>query len=147
MVHFMEKNTFDLQAFLAYSLNQAAEEVSLGFKTIYKERYGMLRTEWRVLFHLGTYGSLTAKNICNRSKIHKTKVSRAVSALASRNYLMREELESDRRHELLSLTVQGRRVFEDLRDMAQQYDAEVTSQFTAEELETLHRCLRRLAKF
>ena len=143
----MEKNTFDLQGFLAYALNQAAEEVSLGFKTIYKERYGMLRTEWRVLFHLGTYGSLTAKEICSRSKIHKTKVSRAVSALENRSYLKREQMKTDRRHELLSLTAKGQAVFEDLRTTAQQYDAKVAKQFTSDELETLHRCLRRLAKF
>ena len=46
-------DTFDLQLFLPYLLNQAAEESSLSFQRVYKDRYGMLRTEWRVLFHLG----------------------------------------------------------------------------------------------
>ena len=44
-------DTFDLQLFLPYLLNQAAEESSLSFQRVYKDRYGMLRTEWRVLFH------------------------------------------------------------------------------------------------
>ena len=72
---------FDLKDFLPYLLNQAAEEASLGFQVLYKERYGMLRTEWRVLFHLGRYGDMTAKEICDRARTHKTKVSRAVAAL------------------------------------------------------------------
>ena len=63
-----KKDDFDLQNFLPYLLNQAAEESSLAFQNIYKDRYGMLRTEWRVLFHLGIYGRLTAKEICERSK-------------------------------------------------------------------------------
>ncbi|NDH26495.1 MAG: MarR family transcriptional regulator, partial [Rhodobacteraceae bacterium] len=46
---------FDIRQFIPYLLNQAAEESSLAFQRIYKDRYGMLRGEWRVLFHLGIY--------------------------------------------------------------------------------------------
>ena len=42
-----------MQDFLPYLLNHAAEEVGQGFGRIYQDRYGMLRTEWRVLAHLG----------------------------------------------------------------------------------------------
>ena len=52
----METDEFQLQQFLPYLLNQAAEVSSLEFQQIYKDRYGMLRTEWRVLFHLCLYG-------------------------------------------------------------------------------------------
>jgi len=54
-----QKDAFDLQDFLPYLLNQAADASSLGFQKYYKDRYGMLRTEWRVLFHLGRYGAMT----------------------------------------------------------------------------------------
>jgi len=80
---------FDLIHFLPYILNQAAEASSLGFQQVYKQRYGMLRTEWRVLFHLGRYGEMTAKDICERARIHKTKISRAVKALEDRRFLVR----------------------------------------------------------
>ena len=40
-----KKDDFELQNFLPYLLNQAAEESSLAFQSIYKDRYGMLRTE------------------------------------------------------------------------------------------------------
>ena len=96
-----EKDDFDLQLFLPYLLNQAAEAASLAFTQIYKNRYGMLRTEWRVLFHLGIYGTLTAKEIGERARSHKTKISRAVAALEKRRYLKRTRLESDRRVEAL----------------------------------------------
>ena len=54
----------ELSHFLPYLLNQAAEVVSQDFQPNYKNRYGMLRTEWRVLFHLGRLGEMTATQIC-----------------------------------------------------------------------------------
>ena len=84
-----ENNAFDLQEFLPYLLNQAAEASSLEFQQLYKDRYGMLRAEWRVLFHLGLYGSMTAGEIGRRARVHKTKISRAVHRLAERRFLTR----------------------------------------------------------
>ncbi|MFL3647262.1 MAG: hypothetical protein ACJ04O_12475, partial [Cellvibrionales bacterium] len=63
-----DSNNFDLQAFLPYLLNQAAEASSLSFQRVYQERYGMLRGEWRVLFHLGIFGQMTARDIGVRGK-------------------------------------------------------------------------------
>ena len=83
-------DTFDLSDFLPYLLNQAAEASSLEFQQLYKDRYGILRTEWRVLFHLGIYGRMTAREICDRTAMHKTKISRAVQKLADRRFLTRD---------------------------------------------------------
>ena len=85
-----DREHFDLADFLPYLLNQAAEASSRQFQDHYRKKYGMLRTEWRVLFHLGRYGKLTAKEISARAAIHKTKISRAVAALQSKRYLHRE---------------------------------------------------------
>jgi DNA-binding MarR family transcriptional regulator len=136
---------FDLKDFTPYLLNLAAETSSAGFQTYYKDRYGMLRTEWRVLFHLGRYGSLTAKEICERARIHKTKVSRAVSALESKRMLLRKPHVADRRLETLRLTAEGQRVFEDLYKEAARFEDDMMSGFNAEERAILHKCLTRIA--
>ena len=138
---------FDLLDFLPYLLNLAAEEASLGFQTLYKTRYGMLRTEWRVLFHLGRYGDMTAKDICDRARLHKTKVSRAVKALEARRYLTRRELPQDRRNEVLSLTRTGQVLYRDLSISARDYDAVLVRPLSAEENRVLRRCLKKLAGF
>ena len=57
---------FDIQDFLPYLLNRAAEKASSGFQQEYKSKYGMLLTEWRVVFHLGRYGKMTAIDICKK---------------------------------------------------------------------------------
>ena len=138
-------NDFDLQDFLPYLMNQAAEALSLDFQRHYKGKYGMLRTEWRVLFHLGRYGEMTAKDICDRARLHKTKVSRAVAALDAKRYLRRREVEHDRRHAALSLTPLGDRVFADLSAIAQEFDARVRADMTREEALIFHRCLVRIS--
>lgn len=139
-----EKNSFDLQLFLPYLLNQAAEASSLGFQKTYKSRYGMLRTEWRVLFHLGLYGRMRAQDIVARASIHKTKVSRAVQALEERRFLKREQDQEDRRREHLELTKIGRRAYEDLYQVAQDFEAKLTTEMTTEELAELRRLLKLL---
>ncbi len=142
----MNTDDFDLGDFLPYALNQAAEATSLAFQRHYKERYGMLRTEWRVLFHLGRYGAMTAKAICDRASLHKTKVSRAVRALERKRFLCREVLEDDRRQEVLSLTRLGQGVYDDLFKVAMAYDAELGTHFTPEERAVLRRCLKKIAR-
>lgn len=141
-----ETEDFDLRDFMPYLLNQAAEAMSRDFEVIYRGRYGMLRTEWRVVFHLGRYGALTAKDICDRARIHKTKVSRAVRALETKRYLKREQLADDRRHERLSLTTNGQRVFEDLVKEARHYDKEVMSRFSPEDSAQIRKILIRIAQ-
>ncbi|MCG7522166.1 MarR family winged helix-turn-helix transcriptional regulator [Ruegeria sp. Ofav3-42] len=140
-----QKDDFCPQDFLPYLLNRAAEESSLEFQQAYRDRYGMLRTEWRVLFHLGNYGEMTAKEIGERARIHKTKISRAVSKLEQRRYLTRTRSPSDRRVEYLTLTPLGQTVYLDLRETAKQYDAKLAGMFPHEETALLRKMLRRLA--
>jgi DNA-binding MarR family transcriptional regulator len=137
---------FDPRDFLPYLLNMAAEESSLQFQAVYKARYGMLRTEWRVLFHLGRYGDMTAKEVCDRARIHKTKVSRAVAKLEERRFLKRTEVEADRRHAMLRLTSSGQSAYKDLSETAHAYDRVLSADFTAEEQVVFRKCLRHVAR-
>ena len=140
-----QKDDFKLQDFLPYLLNQAAEESSLAFQQVYKDRYGMLRTEWRVLFHLGIYGQMSAKDIGTRTKMHKTKISRAVAKLESRRMLTRQRDDADRRLEYLTLTHIGQAAYVDLRGVAQSYDAGLAEQFSEQDITKLRQMLRHLA--
>lgn len=140
-----EKDDFDLQLFLPYLLNQAAEVSSIGFQQIYKDRYGMLRTDWRVLFHLGLYGRMTARDIGRVAKVHKTKISRAVASLEARRFLTRQEDAADRRVEHLMLTPAGQAAYRDLHDVARRYDAALVADLAPEEVAVLRRVLTHLA--
>lgn len=103
----------NLAEFLPYLLFRAAEQTSRDFQKRYQARFGMLRTEWRVLFHLGM-GLETAKQICEVAGLHKTKVSRAVQALEDKRFLRRTKNPEDRRSENLELTKQGQSALREL---------------------------------
>ncbi|MEM6760381.1 MAG: MarR family transcriptional regulator [Pseudomonadota bacterium] len=138
-------SNFDLEQFLPYLLNQAAEASSLAFQQVYKDRYGMLRNEWRVLFHLGQFGPMTASAISARARLHKTKISRAVAKLEARRYLARTRDEDDRRVEHLQLTAAGRAAFDDLRAVAERYDAQLLAGLSAAQSRALKAHLTTLA--
>ena len=137
-------DTFDLRLFLPYLLNQAAEQSSLSFQDFYKERYGMLRTEWRVMFHLGIFGAMTARDIGMRSNIHKTKISRAVQKLTNKRFISRRRNTDDLRQESLQLTASGRAAYVKLRKKAEQYQTDLSAEFSAEEFALLQNMLKRL---
>ncbi|UWQ95449.1 MarR family winged helix-turn-helix transcriptional regulator [Rhodobacteraceae bacterium M385] len=142
----MTEQAFHPSRFLPYLLNQAAEASSREFQAYYRSRYGMLRTEWRVLFHLGCYGELSAKQICERASIHKTKVSRAVAALTEKRFLTRRPSDADRRIEVLSLTPAGNTAFEDLCRAAEGFDAKLVARLDPAEMDALRRALLVLSK-
>ena len=119
----------ELERFLPYRLNVLAEAVSQALARIYGERYGIGVPEWRVLATLGQYERMTAKAIGAHSRMHKTKVSRAVAGLEARGFLARVANADDRREAFLALTAAGRRAYRDLAprmlDVAQRLEGEL----------------------
>jgi DNA-binding MarR family transcriptional regulator len=139
-------NRFDLDEFLPYLLNQAAEATSHEFQSTYRDRYGFTRTQWRVLANLGKFGAMTARDICAISHIEKTKVSRAVSALEQVEMLSRTPSEKDRRAEVLALTPQGQSVFAELGELAEDFDRRLRATLGQKAAEKLVSVLRQLAE-
>jgi DNA-binding MarR family transcriptional regulator len=133
-----------LENFLPYRLNRLSETMSLQVRPIYRDMFGMTRPEWRVLAALGELGTATATQIGGHSAQHKTKVSRAVYALEKRRWLKRTADPKDRRAELLTLTVAGRRAFEDLIPPLSEREAALLSEMSEEDRAALKQGLAAL---
>ncbi|ATX64634.1 MarR family winged helix-turn-helix transcriptional regulator [Roseinatronobacter bogoriensis] len=138
------QQVFDLECFLPYLLNQAAEASSRSFATVYREEFGMTRTQWRVMANLGKFGGMTASEICQISHIEKTKVSRAVGQLQEIGYLMRSRAKDDKRRENLSLTPSGQEVFRKLGARGLAYQAQLAAALGAERLAQLEAMLQEV---
>ena len=132
---------FDLQEFLPYLLNQAAEAASHGFQDIYRDHFAMTRTQWRVMANLGKFGGMTARDICAISHIEKTKVSRAVAHMEREGLLARSPSDTDGRAEILSLTEKGQTAFADLGQRALNYDQALRKELGAKATKDLNRIL------
>ena len=135
---------FDLEVFLPYLLNQAAEVTSQSFQHVYRREHGMTRTQWRVLANLGKFGAKTASEICRISHLDKTKVSRAVAALEAEGLLLRAPTKEDRRSEVLSLTERGRQLFSALGAKANAFDRDLRQRLGPEQSAVLAEALRYL---
>ncbi|MGF6157249.1 DNA-binding MarR family transcriptional regulator [Ensifer sp. KUDG1] len=134
----MAADGFELNTFLPYRLNRAAEFVALRFAAQYKARYQLTRPEWRTLAALGSTGrAMTATEVGTHSAMHKTKVSRAVALLEKRRWLTRREDENDRRIEHLELTKTGIRAYGELTELAARYQAELDTLIGATGMQAL----------
>lgn len=138
------KPRLDLERFLPYRLDILAESVSRGLSRLYKEPYGLGVPEWRVLAHLGQYAPITAKAIGAHSRMHKTKVSRAVAGLEALGFLVRSGSREDRREDLLSLTAKGKAAYDDLAPKAADFARHLLDDLSTAERRALEHAIDHL---
>lgn len=135
-----------LDEFLPYRLNVVASLVSQALSRIYVDRYGIGVPEWRILVTLGQFEVMTAKAVGAHSHMHKTKVSRAVSALERRKLIVRRENRADRREALLSLTTAGRAIYHDLAPGALDFAHRLFETIDPADREAFERAVDRLTE-
>jgi DNA-binding MarR family transcriptional regulator len=108
-------SAFDLFKFVPFRLNRLAAEVSAELSSEYRERYGLDIPEWRVLATLGFRDdACSAQYIVHCTRTHKSTISRAVTALMTRQLIERVENEDDRREYNLRLTRRGKTLYDEL---------------------------------
>ena len=100
-----------LADFFPFRLNRLADAVSQDLSAIYRHRFGLEIPEWRVLVTVGQRRDCTAQHIAASTRMHKTRVSRAVAALEGRSLIERALNSDDGREMRLHLTKAGRRVY------------------------------------
>jgi DNA-binding MarR family transcriptional regulator len=135
-----------LEAFLPYRLNVVAAAVSEGLARVYSERFGVDIPGWRVLATLGQFGPVTSKQIGAHSRMHKTKVSRAVATLEELGLVSRTASPGDRRETIIALTAKGRAVYGEIVPLALAYEQRVLDAFPSEDARRLEALLDRLAE-
>ncbi|MEM8689681.1 MAG: MarR family transcriptional regulator [Pseudomonadota bacterium] len=134
----------ELEHFLPYRLNVVAEAVSRALARLYETRHGISIAEWRVIATLGQYDRMTAKDIGAHSRMHKTKVSRAVARLEARQCLRRTSNAADMREAFLELTAEGRAIYDDLVPRALAFEKKLSDALSAEEQASLEALLSKL---
>jgi DNA-binding MarR family transcriptional regulator len=135
-----------LEEFLPYRLNVCASLVSQALSSIYAERHKIGVPEWRVLVTLGQFGMMTAKAIGMHSRMHKTKVSRAVALLERRKWVSRRANREDMREAFLSLTPAGRDIYAELAPMALDFARQLLETIDAADRAALDRALNKLTE-
>ena len=135
----------DLFRFVPFRLNRLAAEVSAALSGEYQARYGLDIPEWRVLATLGFRNdACSAQYIAYCTRTHKSTISRAVTALMTRQLVERVENEDDRREFRLRLTRKGKALYEQLIPRLLRKEREIMSCLSLQEQRDLARLLGKI---
>jgi DNA-binding MarR family transcriptional regulator len=136
-----------LPDFIPFRLNRLAAAVSDHLSAIYRERFGLEIPEWRVMATVGLMYGCNARFIGESTRMHKTRVSRAISGLVRRGLIRRLPYATDKREMPLRLTPAGRRVYTALVPLALEREQALLRCLTGVERRSFQRCLGRLEEF
>ena len=143
------EQTLELAAFVPFRLNRLAAGASEHLAVVYQRRFGLDIPQWRVMATVGSKHGCTAQHIAASTRMHKTRVSRAIAELEARQLIERASSAEDRREREVRLTKAGRRMYSDLVPLALARETDLLDCLTPEQLtgflsalETLERSLR-----
>jgi DNA-binding MarR family transcriptional regulator len=133
-----------LDAFLPYRLRNLAQTVSASFAAVYSPAYGITPPEWRIIATICEFEQTTATEISRHSGMHKATISRAVLSLEKRRLVLRSPSEVDRREEILTLTPEGRRIYDRIGPMALRYEHNLLEGLSRDDIVRLDELIRHL---
>lgn len=139
--------SLELAAFIPYRLNRLAVGVSDHLSGMYRQRFGLDVPEWRVMATVGCEHGCTAQHIAESTRMHKTRVSRAIAHLEARELIERASSATDRREREVRLTRAGRRMYAELVPLVLERERELLSCLTKEQLRGFLTAIEALESF
>jgi DNA-binding MarR family transcriptional regulator len=139
------EQSLELCAFVPFRLNRLATGVSQYLAAIYQDRFGLDIPQWRVMATVGGR-ACTAQHIAASTRMHKTRVSRAIAELEARDLIERASNEQDRRERQVRLTKAGRRMYAELVPLALERERSLLTCLTPGQLQGFLEGLRALEK-
>lgn len=136
-----------LARFVPFRLNRLAVAVSLYLAVIYRGRFALEIPEWRVIATVGARRGCTAQQIAASTRMHKTRVSRALLQLRRRGLIARGASRQDRREQPLTLTAAGRRLYTRLVPLVLSRERQLLACLSATERRAFAAALARLEEF
>ncbi|SMC11307.1 putative HTH-type transcriptional regulator/GBAA_1941/BAS1801 [Roseovarius aestuarii] len=135
---------FDLKSFFPYQTRVFYKHVIQAVSRVYEARYDMKPNEWRTLAILGSGNPSTPAEIVELSSIDKVSVSRAVTNLSKRGWILVRANRSDARSKVLTLSKAGKAVYHDLVPRMLEAEVELLSVLTDAEVSELKRLMEKL---
>ena len=138
------RKPLQLESFLPYRLSLLSNAISSAIAAVYGDKFAISMPEWRIMMILAEYPDVSADEVCRRTKIEKSVVSRAAARLLKRHFINRDIDENDRRRSILRLSETGLSVYDEVMPIARDYEAKLLADLTAEEMETFNAMIDKL---
>jgi len=135
-----------LESFLPYRLSLLSNTVSANIAATYQDKFGISMPEWRVMAILAEYPDSSADDVCQRTQIEKSVVSRAVARLLKRHLISREFDVNDKRRSILRLSETGLSVYDEVMPVAETFEKKLIARLSKEERKSLSTLLDKLQR-
>ena len=140
----MTAPVLDLENYAPALLTFLANKLTVGANALYREKFGVGVTEWRVMALLAIEAPIPAARICQVIGLDKAPVSRCLAALEQAG-LVRVKLDgADARRRPVALTAAGRKLHDRIIKLALEREARLLACLNAAERRTLLALLNRL---
>ena len=133
-----------LESFLPYRLSLLSNTVSGNIAATYQDKFGISMAQWRIIAVLAEYPDTSADDVCQRTQIEKSVVSRAIARLLERHLVTREIDENDKRRSILQLSETGLSVYDEVMPMSEEFEKKLLSALSKEERKALSNLLDKL---
>lgn len=133
-----------LESFLPHQLAVLSNTVSRAIAGAYAERFGLSIPEWRVLAVLQYFPHASSGELTEQTAMDSVAVSRAVNNLVRAGLITRRGSDVDRRRVVLNLSERGQHIYNEIKPLALQYEAELLKGLTAAERVQLDALLKKL---
>lgn len=107
-------------------------------------RFGITRREWRIVALLAEEDGLMSSQLAERAQLDRARTSRAITSLAAKKLVRRESGVADRRQARVSLTPQGRALYEALFPLAREINMELLGALPARQVAQLEAMLEAM---
>ena len=136
--------SLSLDGFLPFRLSVVSNVVSDAIASTYQALFGLRIPEWRLVAVIAESDGLSQQQLGQRTRMDKVTVSRAAIALADRGLVARRGNPTDQRSHLLSLTPDGRALYEQVAPKALEMERRIFGGLSAEEITDLRAMLDRI---
>ncbi len=139
-----DQQSFVLRHFMPFKVTVLSNKLSRIIAKTYSEKFGVTIPEWRVLALLSQHQEISAQMVVDETPLDKVAVSRAVAGLVEKGQVVKSVSEVDKRVTVLSLTISGRTITQEIQKLALSYERDAMSVLSAKEAKTFHEYLDRL---
>jgi len=136
----------DLDRYIPAYLTYLAGKISSGASAIYRPRFGVGITDWRIMALLATEPWISAARICSATGLDKAAVSRSARELEGMGIVDVRPDKSDQRRQIIALTSKGIVLHDRIVKLAIAREQRLLEGFSASERKTLLDFLMRLQK-
>ncbi|MEZ5757870.1 MAG: MarR family transcriptional regulator [Emcibacteraceae bacterium] len=143
----MSKSDLLLEAFLPYQLSYLTNMISQDLALLYTEKFGIAHTEWRVMAVLGISPGISAGQVAQKTAMDKVAVSRAINNMIKIGLIKRDFSDEDKRRSELKLSKKGRKMYEKIVPLVQNYEQKLLETLNQDEQAALDLILNKLTRY